>query len=56
MGRRRRNRRGNPRFPINLWNMRDRVNDSLPRTDNSVEASVISTDSRLSSSVCLQAG
>ena len=38
VGRRRRGRRGNPRFPINLWNMRDRLNDSLPRTNNSVEA------------------
>lgn len=32
------NRRENPRFPIRLWNMRDRVNDGLPRTNNSVEA------------------
>ena len=38
VGRQRRNCRGNPRFPINLWNMRDRVNDSLPRTNNLVEA------------------
>lgn len=38
VGRRRRGRRGNPRFPINLWNMRDRLNDGLPRTNNSVEA------------------
>lgn len=38
VGRQRRNRRANPRFPIQLWNMRDRLDDSLPRTNNSVEA------------------
>jgi len=38
IGRQRRNRRGNPRFAITLWNMHDRVNDGLPRTNNSVEA------------------
>jgi len=38
VGRQRRNRRGTPRFPISLWNMRDRVSDNLPRTNNSVEA------------------
>lgn len=38
VGRQRRNRRANPRFSLELWNMRDRVNDNLPRTNNSVEA------------------
>lgn len=38
VGRQRRRRRANPRFALDLWNMRDRVNDNLPRTNNSVEA------------------
>jgi hypothetical protein len=37
VGRQRRNRRGNPRFPITIWNMCERLNDYLPRTNNSVE-------------------
>nr|KAI8766140.1 activating transcription factor 7-interacting protein 1 isoform X3 [Biomphalaria glabrata] len=37
IGRLRRNRRATPRFPIALWNVRDRVQDNLPRTNNSVE-------------------
>jgi len=38
IGRRRRNRRANPRFAVDLWNVHDRINDNLPRTNNSVEA------------------
>jgi hypothetical protein len=38
VGRQRRNRRGNPRFPISLWNMHNHLNDSVPHTNNSVEA------------------
>lgn len=38
IGRQRRGRRANPRFALLLWNMRDRVIDNLPRTNNSVEA------------------
>jgi hypothetical protein len=38
VGRMRRNRRGNPRFPIVLWNVYDRLADGLPRTNNSVKA------------------
>ena len=37
VGRLRRNRRANPLFPITMWNMRGRVADGLPRTNNSVE-------------------
>ncbi|KAK7009848.1 hypothetical protein BgiMline_001427, partial [Biomphalaria glabrata] len=37
IGRQRRNRRVTPRFPIALWNVGDRVQDNLPRTNNSVE-------------------
>ena len=33
VGRHRRNRRGIPRFPIELWNMHERVNEGLPRTN-----------------------
>ena len=38
IGRRRRGRRANPRYAVNLWNVRERVVDNLPRTNNSVEA------------------
>ncbi|KAL3852100.1 hypothetical protein ACJMK2_015786 [Sinanodonta woodiana] len=38
IGRRRRNRRANPRFAVEMWNLHDRVNENLPRTNNSVEA------------------
>jgi hypothetical protein len=38
IGRNRRNRRAAPLFAIQLWNVRDRVTDGLPRTNNSVEA------------------
>jgi hypothetical protein len=38
IGRRRRNRRANPRFAVEMWNVHDRVNENLPRTNNSVEA------------------
>ena len=38
IGRQRRGRRANPRFSIALWNVRERVVDNLPRTNNSVEA------------------
>jgi hypothetical protein len=38
IGRLRRNRRANPRFAIDLWNVHDRLVDGLPRTNNSVEA------------------
>lgn len=37
IGRQRRNRRSEPRFLIQIWNMYDRVVDGLPRTNNSVE-------------------
>jgi hypothetical protein len=37
IGRLRRNRRANPLFDIALWNVRGRVADGLPRTNNSVE-------------------
>lgn len=37
VGRLRRNRRANPLFPITMWNMRGRVADGMPRTNNSVE-------------------
>ncbi|KII61887.1 hypothetical protein RF11_14163 [Thelohanellus kitauei] len=37
IGRMRRNRRDDPLFPISMWNMRGRVADGLPRTNNSVE-------------------
>jgi len=37
IGRLRRRRRAAPTFPIALWNMRSRVTDGLPRTNNSVE-------------------
>jgi hypothetical protein len=38
IGRHRRNRRANPRFAIDLWNVYDRLANGLPRTNNSVEA------------------
>jgi len=38
IGRQRRGRRANPRFSIELWNVRERLVDNLPRTNNSVEA------------------
>ena len=38
IGRQRRGRRDNPRFPLHLWNVRDRVIGNLPRTNNCVEA------------------
>lgn len=38
IGRKRRGRRSEPRFAVALWNVRDRVLDGLPRTNNSVEA------------------
>lgn len=37
IGRQRRNRRADPKFPIHIWNVRDRVLQGLPRTNNSVE-------------------
>ena len=37
IGRVRRNRRGRPLFPISMWNMFDRTNDELPRTNNNIE-------------------
>ena len=37
IGRRHRRNRGNPLFPICMWNMHDRVCDDLPRTINSLE-------------------
>jgi hypothetical protein len=37
VGRMRRNRRVNPLFLITMWNIRGRVADGLPRTNNSVE-------------------
>jgi len=33
----RRNRRGNPRFPLPIWNVYNRILEDLPRTNNSVE-------------------
>jgi len=36
IGRLRRRRRAAPTFPTALWNMRSRVTDALPRTNNSV--------------------
>lgn len=38
IGRRRRNRRGDPRFALAIWNVHNRVAENLPRTNNSVEA------------------
>ncbi|KAL3886733.1 hypothetical protein ACJMK2_026711 [Sinanodonta woodiana] len=38
IGRRRRNRRANPRFAVEMWNVHDCVNENLPGTNNSVEA------------------
>jgi len=38
IGRLRRKRRSAPTFPIALWNMRSRVADGLPRTNNLVES------------------
>lgn len=38
IGRQRRGRRAAPRFGIDMWNVRDRVINKLPRTNNSVEA------------------
>jgi len=37
MGRVRRGRRGQPRFPIRLWNQYERVVNDLPRTNNATE-------------------
>jgi len=37
IGRLRRNLRGEPLFPITMWNMRERAAKGLPRTNNSVE-------------------
>ena len=37
IGRLRRNRRSAPTFPTAFWNMRSRVADCLPRTNNSLE-------------------
>jgi len=37
IGRLRRNRRSAPTFAVEFWNMRSRVTDGLPRTNNSVE-------------------
>ena len=37
IGRRRRNRRAQPRFAATVWNVRERVEDGLPKTNNSVE-------------------
>ena len=37
VGRLRRDRRAIPLFPISMWNMRERVVEGLPRTNNSVE-------------------
>ena len=37
IGRIRRRNRGNPLFPISMWNMYDRVCNDLPRTINSLE-------------------
>jgi len=37
VGRQQRHRIGNPRYFIELWSMRERVNDGLPRTNNSVK-------------------
>ncbi|CAK1591269.1 unnamed protein product [Parnassius mnemosyne] len=37
IGRQRRNRRADPKFPIHVWNVHDRVHQGLPRTNNSVE-------------------
>ena len=33
----RRNGRRAPQFPISLWNVHDRVEEGLPRTNNTVE-------------------
>ncbi|KAL3867176.1 hypothetical protein ACJMK2_044398 [Sinanodonta woodiana] len=38
IGRRRRNRRGYPHFPLADWNVHNRVAENLPCTNNSVEA------------------
>ena len=37
IGRLRRNRRAQPLFPLNVWNISDRIGEGLPRTNNSVE-------------------
>ena len=37
IGRQRRNRQAQPRFATTVWNVRERVEDSLPKTNNSVE-------------------
>ncbi|CAG4985916.1 unnamed protein product [Parnassius apollo] len=37
IGRQRRNRRADPKFPIHVRNVHDRVHQGLPRTNNSVE-------------------
>ncbi|KAL3877189.1 hypothetical protein ACJMK2_034930 [Sinanodonta woodiana] len=38
IGRRRRNRRSDPRFALANWNIHNRDAENLPRTNNSVEA------------------
>jgi hypothetical protein len=38
IGRQRRGKRSQPRFNADIWNVRDRVQNNLPRTNNSVEA------------------
>lgn len=38
IGRKMRNGRRQPRFPISMWNMSDRLQNGLPRTNNSVES------------------
>ena len=37
IGRLRRNRRGNSKFPLPIWNVYNRILEDLPRTNNSVE-------------------
>ena len=37
IGRRRRNRRAQPRFAAIVWNVRERLEDGLPKANNSVE-------------------
>ena len=37
IGKRRCNRRAQLRFAATVWNVRERVEDSLPKTNNSVE-------------------
>ena len=57
IGRRRRNRRAQPRFAATVWNVRERVEDSLPKTNNSAcwrLASRFPVVSGLPSSDCIQ--